>query len=280
MTQPPAFAARPLDPDAFEAALALARGAGVHGIYLGNFLSRARATGGEGGEVLAFHGAERLLGLAFFGTRGNLIVVEDEPLDGSAVARAVSSSSWSWRIALASAPAIEALVKLEPRPPLVHREQLYYGVRPEDVPSEQLRDDVREAERRDLSALLAAALDLNEVDLHVDRRRVHKPWLRDSIRRRVRQRQTQVIGPPGKLLSKLDVGSDGPFGIVLEGVYTTPQARGRGLAAGLVATAASRAGDAAPLVSLHVAADNVPARRAYERAGMQVMQSCELLLRL
>jgi len=32
-------------------------------------------------------------------------------------------------------------------------------------------------------------------------------------------------------------------------------------------------------VSLHVAADNAPALRAYEKAGMRVMQSCDLMLR-
>jgi GNAT superfamily N-acetyltransferase len=254
----------------------------MHGIYLGNCLSRWPAVdgeGGEGGEVVALHGAEGLLGLVFFGSRGNLLVLEDQPLDAGAVARAVASSRWSWRIALASAPVVEALSARETRPPLVQREQLYYAVRPDAVPADRRRQDVRLAERRDQAALLDAALDLNEVDLHVERRRVHLPWLRDSIRRRIQGHRTLVIGPVGKPLCKLDIGSDGPCGTVVEGVYTVPHARGRGLAAGLVATVAAGAAGAVPWVSLHVGAGNAPARRAYEAAGMQAVQSCRLMLR-
>ena len=86
-----------------------------------------------------------------------------------------------------------------------------------------------------------------------------------------------MIGAPGDLTCKLDIGSRGPYGVVVEGVYTFPEVRGRGLASGLVATVAARAD--APLVCLHVAADNLPAVRAYRSAGMAELGDCHLLLR-
>jgi ribosomal protein S18 acetylase RimI-like enzyme len=273
----PTFASRVLDPHDIDAARRLAARAGVRGVYLGNVL--AGGADAEEGDVLAFYGAGGLLGLALFGRRGNLVVIEDTPLDGAAVAHALRDSAFSWRIALASKSVASALIRLESLPPLVVREQLYYGVRPEDVPVELVRDDVRRAERRDQPLLFAAALDLNEADLHVDPRRVHKAWLRASIRRRVRAEQTFVVGGPGKVLCKLDIGSTGEFGTMVEGVYTFPEVRGRGLASGLVATVARAAIGTTSCVCLHVAADNQSARHAYERAGMRVMQSCELVLR-
>ncbi|MEC7724842.1 MAG: GNAT family N-acetyltransferase, partial [Planctomycetota bacterium] len=72
-----------------------------------------------------------------------------------------------------------------------------------------------------------------------------------------------------------DLGSQGPAGDVLEGVYTFPEHRGRGYATSLVAGA--MAANDTP-ASLHVAAHNAPARRAYEAAGMREAGTCRLLL--
>jgi len=273
--EPPEFVARALDPRDHAEAREVAVRAGAHGVYVGNFL--AGGGSGDGGELVGFYGVDGLVGLAFFGARGNLIVVEDRPLDGEAVATGLDHCYHPWRIALAPQPVVQALARREVRTPLVQREQLYYGVQPSGVDHDLLRSDVRPAHRRDYSALLAAALDLNETDLLVDRRRVHRPWLRESIRRRMRHGQTLLIDLDGEVACKLDIGSAGVFGTMVEGVYTVPGARGRGLAAGLVATVAH--GVEAELVCLHVAADNQAARRAYERAGMSLRERCWLLLR-
>ena len=95
------------------------------------------------------------------------------------------------------------------------------------------------------------------------------------IDERIADGSTRVLGPIGGLWCKLDYGSDGPAGAVLEGVFTFPDRRGRGLASQLVATCMHQA--TAP-VSLHVAEHNRPARASYARAGMQEVGSCRLLL--
>jgi predicted GNAT family acetyltransferase len=63
---------------------------------------------------------------------------------------------------------------------------------------------------------------------------------------------------------------------VIEGVYTFPEARGKSHAGALVAAAALAY--RGPMACLHVSTANVPARRAYERAGLQAERSCRLLL--
>jgi hypothetical protein len=84
-----------------------------------------------------------------------------------------------------------------------------------------------------------------------------------------------VLGPRGGIYSKLDLGSDGPGGLVIEGVFTFPEQRGRGRATALVAACLRGAAGA---VTLHVSAHNRPARAAYERAGMIEAGRCRLLL--
>ena len=116
---------------------------------------------------------------------------------------------------------------------------------------------------------------LNASDLNIAPERVDRRWLYSTIDARTRDGSTQVLGPVGGLWTKLDFGSVGAAGDVLEGVFTFPEQRGRGLAAELVASCMARS-DAA--VSLHVAEHNAAARRCYERAGMQVAGRCRLLL--
>lgn len=277
--QPPTFAARPLDPADLAEAASLAARAGAHGVYVRNLLS-GEDRGGDDGELLGFYGEAGLVGVASFGSRGNLVIVEAEPLDPAAVADAVLRSSWTWRIVLARRAVVDALAARETVPPLLLREQMYYAMRPEEAVRGLVRDDVRPATRRDLRALVDAALELNRVDLNVDPSRVHRGWLEESIRRRIRMGRVWAIGPPGRPLAKLDVGSEGSAGMVLEGVFTVREARRRGLASSLVATVAHRrARSRCEIVCLHVAAENAAARRAYERAGMRVAGSCGIMLR-
>lgn len=276
MTLASAPSARPLGDGDLPTALRLAERAGTHGIYVRNSL----ATGDGDGELLGFFrdgGAP--FGLAWFGSRGNLIVLFDGPFDARAAAHALRARRTDWRICLGPDELVAELAASEPVAPIVDRSQVYYAVEPGGVRVARVRDDVRLAVRPDVRALVAAALDLNESDLHVPAWRVHRGWLKDSVRRRIREGSSWVIGPPGKPVCKLDLGSQGPAGVVLEGVHTVPDARGQGLATGLVATVAARLLVDVPVVCLHVAADNEPARRAYEAAGMELRGSCRILLR-
>lgn len=279
MTGTRTFQARPLLPWDRDAALVLASSAGVHGVYVTNHLQAPDSAGTDAAEVLALWGQEQLVGLCWFGGRGNLVVIEREPLPPDAVADAIGKCLWSWRIVLGRPAVVKALAMREAVRPLVHREQVYYAAAPDDMPAALVRDDIRRAERADLGALVDAALRLNESDLQVEARRVNRAWLKEALLGRILEGSTHVLGPVGRPLSKLDIGSQGAAGLVLEGVFTFAEARGQGLAAGLVATIGREVGRGLPTVCLHVAATNASARAAYERAGMREAARCNLLLR-
>ncbi|HEX5051444.1 MAG TPA: GNAT family N-acetyltransferase [Planctomycetota bacterium] len=253
-------------------ARALAVAAGAHGAYVHNAL-----VVGEGqGSVFEHGGVDR--GLVWFGPRGNLVVIADEPDVPAievAMTDAVERARPAWRIAMGPSAIVNALRDRSVRTPLLLRDQVYYAGSAAAADAALVSADVRRAERADRDRLVQATLALNESDLRIEPARVDRRWLRESIEQRIAEGATWVIGPIGSPQCKLDHGSDGPAGLVLEGVFTFPEARGRGLAAALVATSLRRAPGQ---VCLHVGMHNAPARAAYERAGMAVAGRCRLLL--
>jgi GNAT superfamily N-acetyltransferase len=255
------------DPDG----LALAVASGVHGAYVLNALHN------DEHEGLIFSVGNTLVGLAWCGPRGNLVLIGTDATDrwASAIADHIGASGWQWRIALGPQVVVDLLASTSVRTPLAHRHQIYYVGNSGDVPANLLRDDVRLPQRRDRERLARATLALNASDLNISPSRVDRRWLYDMIDGRIKDNSTRVIGPLGGLWSKLDFGSQGPAGVILEGVFTFPDQRGRGLGSELVATCIK--GAEVPL-SLHVGENNRPARSSYERAGMIEAGACRLLL--
>lgn len=254
-------------------ALAMARGAGPHGVYVWNAL----AAGVGEGFVLAdaLHGGDALV---WIGPRGNVVVIASEPTPPSIAARLadeIVARRRPWRIAMGPAPAIDALRERLAVAPLTCRDQVYYDGDAASVAPQHVRDDVRRAQRADRDRLVQATLALNASDLNVDPARVDRRWLRDTIDERIAEGTTHVIGPLGGVHCKLDIGSSGPGGSVIEGVFTFPDERGKGLATGLVATCVRTLGGRA---CLHVGKHNRQARAAYEAAGLREAGGCRLLL--
>lgn len=254
-----------------DSARALAQAAGVHGVYVCNALSE----GLSDGFVFAVDGEE--CGVAWFGPRGNLVIVSDERVVGHEreIAAQVLRGRWSWRIVLGDTGLVDALAAAVPRGKLAHRDQVYYVGDRQSADPKHVRDDLRLPVCEDRERLARATLALNASDLNIAPDRVDRRWLYNTIDDRIHDGTTRVIGPVGGLWSKLDFGSDGPGGVVIEGVFTFPERRGRGLGADLVASCMAQASG---VVSLHVAEHNRAARRSYERAGMREAGRCRLLL--
>jgi GNAT superfamily N-acetyltransferase len=255
-----------------ERVLAMARGAGAHGVYVSNAL----AAGHGDGFVLAEprHGDA----LVWVGPRGNVVAIVDEPVSAPVAARLadeIAARGRPWRIAMGPAAVIDALRERLPVAPLTCRDQVYYEGDAASAAAPHVRDDVRAAQRADRDRLVQATLALNASDLNVDPMRVDRRWLRDTIDERIAEGATRVIGPPGGVCCKLDIGSEGPGGSVIEGVFTFPAERGKGLATGLVATCLRTLRGR---VCLHVGKHNRAARAAYEAAGMREVGACRLLL--
>lgn len=251
--------------------LALAEAATVHGVYVRNALSVGLRDG------LVFSRDKEACGLAWFGPRGNLVIVTDERLRGGErqIADHIRSSGLPWRIAMGDAAVVDVLGENLPRTPLAQRTQIYYVGTPGEVLAKLVRDDVRQPVPLDRERLARATLALNASDLNIAPGRVDRRWLYKMIDERIDDGSTRVVGPPGELWCKLDYGSDGPGGPVLEGVFTFPDRRGRGLGSALVATCIA---ESELPVCLHVAEHNRAARSAYERAGMREVATCRLLL--
>lgn len=265
----PVLQTRPLCGDD-AGALALATAATAHGVYVSNALHRDE---GEG-SVLIQEGAD--LGLVWFGPRGNLVVIAPPELDPENVADVVHRARRPWRIAMGPAAIVDLLRERRAGKPLLHRDQVYYACGPQQAAAVFVTPEVRKAQRADRDRLVQATLLLNHSDLNIDPARVDRRWLRDSVDERIADGTTRVLGPLGAPDCKLDFGSEGPAGIVIEGVFTFPQARGRGLATQLVASCIATA--VCSRVCLHVGLHNTPARYAYERAGMVAVDRCRLLL--
>ena len=72
----------------------------------------------------------------------------------------------------------------------------------------------------------------------------------------------------GRVVFKAEVAATSSYACQIQGVYVDPARRGEGhAAAGIAAVVTYALRDIAPVVSLYVNEHNVPARRAYERAG-------------
>lgn len=256
------------------AALHLVQAAGVHGVYVHNALAA-----GEGeGFVLADERGD--VALCWFGPRGNLVVIGvdgqlQQATASHAVAEAILTAGRPWRLAMGPTAVLEILRERAPIVPLVCRDQIYYRGDQRTAAADLVDPDVRPAQRADRDRLLQATLLLNASDLNIDPARVDRRWLRDTIDERIADGSTRVIGPVGGIACKLEIGSDGPAGGVLEGVFTFPEQRGQHFASRLVASCLHAAPGA---MCLHVGQHNRPARAAYERAGMHEAGRCRLLL--
>ena len=261
------------DVDAGDAvAVAMATAAGPHGVYVRNALA-----GAEGVAFVAGRGGAPEA-LVWVGPRGNLVAVVEPSADAALagpLADEIARRALAWRIAMGPAAVLACLRDRLARAPLAYRSQVYCVGDAATADRARRSGDVRRAQRADRERLMQATLLLNESDLNVDPARVDRRWLRDTIDERIADGTTLVIGPPGSVQCKLDLGSDGPGGLVIEGVFTFAEHRGRGLAAALVASVLA---DARGAVCLHVGERNLPARRAYATAGMAETGRCTLLL--
>jgi len=74
----------------------------------------------------------------------------------------------------------------------------------------------------------------------------------------------------GRVVFKAEVAAASPYACQVQGVYVDPARRGEGLAAaGMAAVVHLALESVAPVVSLYVNEHNLPARRAYARAGFE-----------
>jgi ribosomal protein S18 acetylase RimI-like enzyme len=133
------------------------------------------------------------------------------------------------------------------------------------------------AQPADVGEVLTVAAAMHEEELGSSPMQRDPVGFEKNIKNRIRRGRTFVDRIDGVLAFKVDIGSDCEFGAQLEGVYTLPALRSRGLASRGLRTLCRALLDRRPRVTLHVHAANQAARRAYENVGFVDVETFRLI---
>lgn len=158
-----------------------------------------------------------------------------------------------------------------PRPRSLRSEQPLMATR---TPPSQLGfavdDRVRRATHDEVDLVLPAAEHMFTHEIGYRPYTGSIAFYRDSIRRLIAQGRTYVVLDRGRVIFKADIGSVALGACQVQGVWLSPELRGRGLAAGYMASVVEQAmADHAPFVTLYVNDFNIAAMATYERIGME-----------
>jgi hypothetical protein len=224
-----------------------------------------------GGEVWGFHEDGRLVSACH--AAANLVPVQARP--EALVAFADRAASQHRRCATivgpseAVGPLWQHLAPHWPSPREVRWQQPHLQI--SSGPTVAPDPSVRRTEASDLDALYPACVAMYTEEVGVS------PEIgggADLYRARVAQLVAKGWSfariESGRVVFKAEVAAASPYACQVQGVYVDPARRGEGLAAaGMAAVVQLALRDIAPVVSLYVNEHNVPARRAYERAGFE-----------
>jgi ribosomal protein S18 acetylase RimI-like enzyme len=209
------------------------------------------------------------------------------PCGDAEAVRSAGPPTRRWRLLVGDVAAGDAILERTGHDPaLIVHDQRFLSVDHDRVPDEaELADPgLRRAETQDLDALARLA-----VRLHIDDEFGPDPGpgglrgYRQRLEQTVRQGMVWCVGPLGAPVCKVERSvSSHRWGVQLAGIVVDPDQRGTGLGAAAVATAvrqALRDGPSTRPVSLHVRARNVPALKAYARAGFVDREAWRLAVR-
>jgi GNAT superfamily N-acetyltransferase len=140
--------------------------------------------------------------------------------------------------------------------------------------------DLRPAEPRDLDALVEASAAMALEESRDDPRSRNPTLFRARIADRIGKQRDFVLFEGPKLVFKVNVAAVSPFGGHIEGVYTAPSHRRRGLGKAGIAWVTAWILERGAVATLLVNRDNAEARRLYEDLGFAFThESCTILAR-
>ena len=267
--------ARPLSPEDLDLALLTPCLASDAQIYLKNRIEeeRERLSVGKGelaeGEFFGLFSSQGLELLAWFDRGGALVLSSGDPEAVKPLRRLCLGSYRGLRVLIGSGGPVQRLTELlgnKVETPLCRSQPFLVLDSPEGLGP---TCSVRPGNEEDLPWLVSANLRLNDEDLGVEPARVDSVLLTQRIRDRFERGYTWVLDEGGRPVCKLDIGSCGTHGALIEGVFTEPEARGRGHATSLVSSVSKALLETYPRVGLHVGRENLPAVRAYQHAGFR-----------
>ncbi len=95
---------------------------------------------------------------------------------------------------------------------------------------------------------------------------------RRVLEHQVSQGAAMVVEEDGRIVSKAEATVAEPWSALVGGVFTDPEARGRGLSTRCLSALCEVLLDRVPAVGLNVFDDNHPALRVYEKTGFEVAE--------
>lgn len=231
------------------------------------------------GRFYGHFGASGLDGVAFFGHRKGMVLSgESEEFIRSATELALGGES-DWILLVAPRDPSDRFLshyRWRGRPTHVNRVQDFY-VAQEAAPVAG-RTPLRRAEPSDLDDVVAMSEQMLMEDFRLPPGSLSREAMRESMQQKIADGRTWVLEDRDEIVFKIDVSAQCSGGAQVEGVFTRPHRRGRGFARRGVAALTEELLKTSSFVTLHVDQENVPAKRAYEKAGFRRFSEFRLVL--
>jgi GNAT superfamily N-acetyltransferase len=232
----------------------------------------ALGPGGWGPLWGAFE-ADRLEGLLHLGP--NMVPAADGPAAVDALA-SVATGPGMARMLVGERKAVErmwALVgRTYPHPREIRTCQFVYRLTPEQLRPAPAGVSAELATRDDEDEVLRLSAAMHLEEMGEDPMAVDPGGYRRRVRVLIDRGWTFVHrGPDGRIAYKMDIGCAGLTTAQIQGVYTPPRLRRRGVATGGMAACCALAFAFYPVLSLYVNDFNHPAVALYERVGFERM---------
>ena len=126
---------------------------------------------------------------------------------------------------------------------------------------------LRIATKQDLDVLSGASARMSAEDFDLDLYLIDREKVRAGLAAKVARKHSFALMENHEVVFKADLSVLCERGGQVEGVYTAEDRRGRGIATRCMAEIGHRLLGTVPMLSLHVASDNLPAFCAYEKSG-------------
>ena len=226
------------------------------------------------------HFAEDALdGVVFFGHRRGMVLAGESDAFARAAAALALGEEAGWVILVSPREAADRFLshyRWRGRTTHLNRIQDFYVLRPGELSPD--RAEVRRAEISDLDEIVDMSEQMLREDFALAKDTLSRDGIRDSMRRKIKDGQTWVVRVGKTPVFKVDVAAQFAGGAQVEGVFTRPSHRGRGIARRGVAGVCAELLASSRFVTLHVARENTPARHAYEAAGFREFGEFRLVL--
>jgi predicted GNAT family acetyltransferase len=138
--------------------------------------------------------------------------------------------------------------------------------------------EVRKGEPKDLDRLTVAAADMHREEMGVDPMAIDPSGWRTRMGTLIQRGWSWVWTDNDEVVFKAELSAWTPEAVQVQGVYTAPRHRNRGVATAAMAAVCRAVLEGVPVCTLYVNHYNTAARRVYERLGFEQVASLATLM--